>query len=275
MPLESPKRPPARPDGLPRISPGGDQPERGAVRMPRAEPPKRTVTLPGIPSLGVPPLPGELAPTLPVPRSPLRETIRRPTPPSAVAAARRTPVPARHESGPTESASQGQPDSLAAELSAARAKLAEYERRERVQVESKGPGPYQRPIERSQSPVPSSGPVSRAPSSGDWAKLRYKVATAVVGALVLVIGALAYWGAAAINAKTEALQAAREAKQKAESRDAQWRQWASVVIWIADCRNGQQLDVNEMILPAPDKMGSARKPEPWIVKCPKALPPPP
>jgi hypothetical protein len=254
--------------------------------MPRAEPPKRTVTLPGIPTVELP-KPPELAPTMPAPeKPPPRKTWRLPTPPSALALARRSDPPADAEPPPTsirvppdEPAPSGRAGDreaiLDGELAKTRSRVAELERDLRAATEAKQVTyPPKVVAQRSVSPVPRSTP-SMPPSSGDWAKLRFKVATAIVGALVLVIAALAYWGVAAINAKTEAIKAAQEAKAKADSRDAQWRQWASVVTWIQDCRNGQQLDVNEMLLPAPDKMGSARKPEPWIVKCPKLLPPPP
>lgn len=116
---------------------------------------------------------------------------------------------------------------------------------------------------------------SRPPSRGDWAKLRYKVATAVAAALVLVLGALGLWATTAINAKTEAIKAAQEAKRKADSRDAEWRQWGSVVMWIEDCRDARDVRAGEMLLPDAQKMGSGRKLEAWQNPCPTKLPPPP
>jgi hypothetical protein len=71
-PPDPPKRPLPRPDALPRISPGGDQPDREAVRhdgvdeVPQA--PTRKGTLIGMGATripGPPPLPREGAPTLP------------------------------------------------------------------------------------------------------------------------------------------------------------------------------------------------------------------
>lgn len=123
--------------------------------------------------------------------------------------------------------------------------------------------------------VEDTTPSSRAPTKGDWAKLRYRLAAAAVAALVLVIAALGYYAVTLINSRTEALKAAQEAKKKADDRDGEWRSWASVAIWIVDCRNDQQGRVNEQLLPSAEKMGSARKLEPWKDACPTKLPPPP
>lgn len=154
---------------------------------------------------------------------------------------------------------------------------AELERRARVQVETHSPASFPPKVEeRQQSPAPASvAPESRAPNRGDWAKLKYKIATAVVAALVLVIGALGIWAYTAIGAKTEAIKVGLEAKKKAETRDEQWKQWAAVVIWIVDCRDERDVRTGEMLLPDAQKMGSARKPEPWRNPCPTKLPPPP
>lgn len=131
-------------------------------------------------------------------------------------------------------------------------------------------------------PPPTVEDRRRAPSSvpakeprGPWERLGYKVATAAVAGLVLVIGAVALWAYTAVSARTQAIQAAQEAKEKAETHDEQVKRYLAVIIWMIDCRNDQQLEVNEQLLPAPDHMGSARKPEAWVVKCPKKLPPPP
>jgi hypothetical protein len=235
--------------------------------LPAARQPERKQTFTGLGATKPPPLPWN-------------KTVRAPSPPPLVAASRRTdppvsfgPPPMGIRVPPDEKPSVG-PPSVAPEIAARLAKLAEYERRERVQIESRGPGPYQPPL-RSQSPVPSSGAVSKPPDRGDWAKLKYKVATATVAALVLVIAALGYWAVTAINAKTEAIKAAQEQKKKSESREAEWRQWASVVIWIEDCRDGRDVRSGEMLLPDPQKMGTARKLEPWQNPCSPKLPPPP
>lgn len=272
---------PSRPDLTGIVTP--DQPERRAVRHPGVDgvdqPPPRRGTLTGMPAPAAmgsrppplpPRLPTELAPTIKAPARPtLKQTWRLPTPPSALARARRTDPPVGDESSASADAPESTPGA-SAELVAAHARIAQLERDARAAADTRIVS-YPPPVQRTQTPVPN----STAPKASDWEKLRFKVATAIVAALVIVIAALSYWAVAAIDAKTAAIKEAQEAKSKADSRDAQWRQWASVVTWIQDCRNGQQLDVNEMLLPAPDKMGSARKPEPWIVKCPKLLPPPP
>lgn len=129
------------------------------------------------------------------------------------------------------------------------------------------------------SPVEIVAPLSREPKSGDWKRLWFNIsarlATGIVAALLAIIAALGYWAASAINAKREANEARQAAEKKAESRDEQWKRWASVAIWIVDCRHEQQLRANEALLPSPERMGSARKPEAWRSECPKTLPPPP
>lgn len=147
----SPK-PPPRPGELPSII-TPDQPERAVVRHPGVDganqpPPARRGTLPGMPALRAPKVPLEGAETLPAPNPLQRQTIRRPTPPSAVAAMRRTPVPPGEEAqkeldapqaqpgasvGPSSAADQSSLALVRAELAAtkvelARAKTAELER---------------------------------------------------------------------------------------------------------------------------------------------------
>lgn len=261
------------------------------TELPRAEQVQRAQTLTGL----APVEPGrQLPPPLPPtkrPPLPWGKTVRAPSPAPLIAQSRRSDPPPRQDARPrplagaddsepdtaveSPQAARSEREALQTELLDTKRRLAEAERLAAVLRETASPASHWPPeakTGRHQTPVPSSGP---APKPGDWQKLGFKVATAVVAALVLVIAALGYWAVTAINAKTEAIKAAQEAKVRADNRDLQWKQWASVVTWIQDCRNGQQIDVNEMLLPAPDKMGSARKPEPWIVKCPKALPPPP
>lgn len=243
-------------------------------------------TLSGLPA--PPPLPLEHAVTRPAPpQLPFRKTMRVDSPPGLLAAARRSDPPAASNPPPTSvrvpadetvpSERQADREALLLQaLAAERTKSAKLERDARAAAEARVqsfPPPVQ--PQRSQSPVPSSERESKPPSRGDWAKLRFKIATAIVAALVVVIGALAYWGVAAINAKAEAIKAAQEAKQKADGREEQWRSWASVVIWIEDCRDGRDVRSGEMLLPDLNKQGSARKLEPWQNPCSPKLPPPP
>lgn len=123
--------------------------------------------------------------------------------------------------------------------------------------------------------VVEDAPSSRAPTRGDWAKLRYKLAAAAVAALVLIIAALGYWAVTAINAKAKAIEAAEEAKRKAETREGEWLRWAGVVTWILDCRDKRDVTSGEMLRPDPQKMGASRKLEAWTNPCPTQLPPPP
>lgn len=60
--------------------------------------------------------------------------------------------------------------------------------------------------------VDSEPPRSKPPSRGDWSKLGYKLATAAVGALVLVIGAGAFYVVTTLNAKSEAKLANKKAE---------------------------------------------------------------
>lgn len=306
--------PPRRPGSSSDLKPVLDeQPERGVVHhsgvdgvpqraparttltdLPRARLPEAKATLTGAPPPPPPRLPLDLSPTVKAPPLPFRKTMRVGSPAGLLAAARRSEPPAASDPPPTSarvpgdekraSASLPPPsmspeaatvDALRRRAEAAEARRDELERRERVRSEAQSPAGWPPRVERSQSPVPSSERESKPPSRGDWAKLRFKVATAIVAALVLVIGALAYWGVAAINAKAEAIKAAQEAKKDADSREEQWRSWASVVIWIEDCRDGRDVRSGEMLLPDLNKQGSARKLEPWQNPCSPKLPPPP
>lgn len=105
---KQPTRPGSKPELTSIVTP--DQPERGNVRHPGVDgapqaPPLRKGTLPG----GMAAIParasGEFLPTLPVPNPLQRQTIRRPTPPSAALLARRTPIPPSDDPpGPADAA---------------------------------------------------------------------------------------------------------------------------------------------------------------------------
>lgn len=147
-----------------------DQPEREAVRhsavdgAPQQLPAHRKGTLTGLGAvgLGMPPLPAEVAPTLPAPNPLQRSTVRRPTPPSSVALARRSDPPVGSASPPPADAATGQlgaslpppsgdpevavREALRRRAEAAEARAAELERQSRVREESLQPGPYQPPV---------------------------------------------------------------------------------------------------------------------------------
>lgn len=133
--MTPPKRPPPRPDSLPRAVAGDEQPDRAAVRHPGLEgadqpQPPRTGTLPGMPALKPPPLPLEVAPTRRAP-SPWSKTVMRPAPPSSRAVAVRSDPPPSLEPPAQAAAATRQPEALAEALrraEAAEAKLAELAR---------------------------------------------------------------------------------------------------------------------------------------------------
>lgn len=239
--------------------------------MPRAEPPKRTATLPGIPSLGVPPLPGELAPTKPAPARPsLKKTWRVPTPPSAVAAARRTPVPPSDDPPAPADVATGQPGP-SAELLETRAKLAEYERRERVQLESRGPGPYQPPL-RSQSPVPSSAPSKTDAALGMTIRhLLGKAAPFLLAAAGIGGGVTAVAKPSADPAKTDAILVKfDEFGRKLDRIDAKVNgvlDREPQLGEFVDCLYEQQREYFEQLLPSQDRLVTGELRRTWVDRC--------
>jgi hypothetical protein len=121
MPDPGDKPPGPKKPTLRRDTPALDQePEREAVRQPRAEPAKRTATLPGIPSVQVPRHSGEFAETLPAPNPLEKRTWRLPTPPSALAIARRTDPPEAQEARPGAPAAPDERQSVPRESVATR-----------------------------------------------------------------------------------------------------------------------------------------------------------
>ncbi len=221
----------------------------------------RKETFRGIGALKPPALPGELAPTLKAPARPtLKETWNVPAPPLAVALARRTPVPSSGETPSRTDAAMGRPEA-SAELTEALAKLAEYERRERVQVESRGPGPYQPPL-RSQSPVPSSTPAKVDQALGMTVRhLLAKAAPFLLAAAGIGGGVTAVAKPSADPAKTDAVLASQEAMR---ADVALIREQMAGVLKREAARDQYTLcleevldDVGEQVLPATDRLGSA------------------
>jgi hypothetical protein len=124
--------------------------------------------------------------------------------------------------------------------------------------------------------IESIPPRSRAPSRGDWSKLAYKLATAAVAALVLVIAALGYLAVAAINAKAEAYKAEQRAKEDAAKQKLdRERAWRASVITIAECRHRAQAVLNARQFPESQRPASGGWPI-WKDECGDLpLPPPP
>ncbi len=250
-PPPDPKNPGAGPRPRQPSRPGivtPDQPEREAVRhsgvdgSAQALPPHRKPTLNG---LGAVRPSGEYAPTLPVPRDPpLKKTWRLPTPPSAVAKARRTDPPPSAESttpGPASqappSAAEGQAAVLLEELTKERAKTAELERQARVRDEAELPAGSFPPPKVERSPAPPS-PVS-IPPDGSIASLRKaqtKLLLGIGAALAALATPLAIWvtnvageaKARSERASTQVAQAtnaADDAKTKAGSNAKEAAEW--------------------------------------------------
>jgi hypothetical protein len=197
-----------------------DAPKRTTLtNLPAARLPERSPTLSGLPA--PPPLPGELAPTMKAPTNPLeKKTWRLPTPPSALANARRTDPPAAPDTPPTsirvpadETRATGRPgaslpppskspeaatiEALRRRAEEAEAARAKAERELRVQLESKGPGPYQPPIVTAE---PKPGPVTPGddePTPGAWRSALFKM---VVGLGALLTAAATILGVRANTA---------------------------------------------------------------------------
>ena len=249
-PNQPPRRPGSRPE-IPRAIVGDEQPERAAVHHPGVDgvpqaPPDRKGTLTGLGAVKVPqppPLPLEHQRTVPAAAHQART--------------QRAPSPIAVQAVHVADAPYGQP-------AASKPPPVSNDRRD-AQIAA-----LIRQRDELLNPK-----ASDPPSRSAWAKLGYKVATAVVAALVLVIAALGLWGAAAIDAKREAIKAAQQAKADQQTREGKWRQWAGVAMWILDCRDRRDVATGEMLRPDPQKMGAARRLEAWRNDCPTELPPPP
>jgi hypothetical protein len=209
---------------------------------------------------------GEYAPTLPAPADPpLKKTWRLPTPPSAVALARRTDPPPPVDTLPAPGAAAGRPggslppvsgdpdetvrealrrraEAAEAKIAAAEARAQEAERRHRVQLESQGPGPYQSPVIVAQE-RPSKAPESGA-GEGSTKALRSALTKLLLGlaALLALLGVplTAYIQAlttkierstaqaAQANARADAVEAKAETKIKdAATSEREFRQLRS------------------------------------------------
>lgn len=248
---EPPKRPrqPSRPDGE-RISVVDQAPEPEVLAQRRFDRPQpRKATMPGLAPVrlpGAPQLPTELA-----------KTERAPSTTAATVRA----TPATGIRIPADETPPSVPPGPSAELLEARAELAEYKRRERVQVESRGPGPYQPPL-RSQSPVPSS-----APSKAD-AALGMTVRHLLAKALPFLLAAAGIGGGVTAIAKPSADPAKTDAtlaNVEAMRADlAVIREQLTGVIkreaardQYTQCLESALDEVGEQLLPAQDRLANA------------------
>jgi hypothetical protein len=287
--MAPPPNPPRRPGSSPElqgiITP--DQPERGAVRnhpgvdgAPIAPPVPRKLTSPG--GFVIPRLPGELSPTLPA-ENPLRKkTWRVPTPPSAVAQARRSDPPTTSDQPATTDAPQSRSEAreaiLEAELAEVRHRLAQSERDRRAEAEARQdtfPPKVETRHQRSPSPVPSSTPDA-------------KLERAVGGTVVLlakrfgwpaIAVALGIAGVAKPAADPGAVQASKENTEALRAEmSVMHEQLTSALKWMAaqsaytQCIEESLDDMGEQVLPAQDKLANPTPLRAYIKRCRRLRP---
>lgn len=163
---------------------------------------------------GPPPLPPELRPTAPA------AALTAPTVRATPAAGIRIPeneTPSGGQQGPS------------AELAKDMAELAEFRRRERIQIESRQPGPYQQPM-RSPSPVPSSDSIR---ADGTVQSLR-KAQTRLYLALAAFVALAAY-------PTVSWLQSAAEVKAQSQRADVK----ANAATTVADSAKATATDADK------------------------------
>lgn len=108
---------------------------------------------------------------------------------------------------------------------------------------------------------------SAPPDRGAWQKLGFKLATAIVGALVLVIGALGFLGVTWANAKADAIKTAEKAKAEVErDRRRSEREWRSAVSSVLKCRHEQQAKLNARQFPESQRAAATGWPI-WKDEC--------
>lgn len=129
---------------------------------------------------------------------------------------------------PSDETPSSEPPGASAQAERDRAELAEFRRRERVQVESRQPGPYQPPL-RSQSPVPSSDSIR---ADGTVQNLR-KAQTRLYLALAAFVALAAY-------PTVSWLQSAAEVKAQSQRADVK----ANVATTVADSAKATATDAD-------------------------------
>lgn len=284
---DQPKRPPSRAELTGIRTP--DQPEREAVHHPGVDgvdqaPPRKSSTLTGLPA--APGLPVELAPTRPAPRNPLRhQTWRIPTPPSAMAQARRSEPPPTDGASQAADAATGQPDATARELAEARHRIAQYERDERARAEASLQTYPPAISEKSPDPrgILPDGRHTSAAGKTDSAAPDSKLDRALGQTIRLLfarygwplLAAAGIGGAvlkpAADPAKTEATlakteQIMRELTLTRQQLNGLLDREAARDVYL-QCLAEQQAEYFAQLSPAPDKMGAAAPLKPFIDRC--------
>ncbi len=270
----SPKRAPSLPEVI-----LDEQPEPSVLVQRRFDRPQpRKATMPGLSPVRLPGAPDEqLGQTQRAP-STTAKTI--PTP----AAGTKAPDAATGLAGaslppPSQSPEAASLEAVRRRAEAAEARAQEAERQLRVQLESKGPGPYQQPVERKPSPAP----VSVAPTTDQAIGKGLRL---ILGKLWPVFLAMAGIGGGATavlkpTAQPEKVDATAIRVTNAERAiDAEVKRtqaiedYARELARVNRCLRKQQSTVNGSILPAPDHFGAARKQQPWDDVCPDDPKPP-
>ena len=278
-----------------------DQPEREAVHHPGVEdapqaPPNRRGTLPG----GMAAIParasGEFAPTLPAPNPLQRQTVRRPIPPSAVAASRRSDPPTTTEPSPAESPVQSQrhPSPLPAPSQrpedarvAAQAREIERLRGERDKAREEAEKAHARALEVASRPPPES---TEGVSNETIGRIVREVTNAIGKKLGLpaVFMACLGGGGYAVHVANEKPVAppvtAAELDKRLEKFEAKvvtridnLTTTQNGAIDVIRCVRKKTNQIGGSLLPAPDRMGAALKQSPYEDDCPdspKKLPEP-
>lgn len=231
--------------------------------------PRRTKTLDGMPA--APRLPGELAPTLPA-QNPLRkQTWRIPTPPSAVALARRSEPPdAEPLPPPSQDPDEASREALRRRAEAAEAKAAELERRERVREETASPNTFPPKVESAPVIVTPSAP----PDAAIGKSLRYlagRLWPLFVAAAGIGGGVTAVAKPTADPAKADATLAhLEELARKVDRVDFKVNGLLDrepQLTEFVECLYEQQADYFEQLLPSQQRLVTGSLQRTWVDRC--------
>jgi hypothetical protein len=277
MPELPPKRPPPKPDRPPALD---LQPERKVVHHDGvdgvAQPVPRKLTAPGGFAAVPPPLPSKGTPTVPAENPLQRLTVRRPTPPSAVAHARRSDPPPSKDAAPTDDAAAGQLGALLAENARLRSDKAKLERDARAAAEatvesyppkvsacSPSPAPATRTEVASAPPDAAIGRTARWVGGKIWPFL---VAAAGLGG-----GAVGIAKPTTDPAKTDAILTRLESiERKQDHQDAKLNGLLDREEPFADfveCVYEQQADYFAQLLPSQEHLTATQPLRVWVDRC--------
>jgi hypothetical protein len=246
-------RQPSRPDAD-RPSIEVDRTVGGATEQRRFDLPKRSATLTGLQA----PMP-----LRPEPNPLEKKTWRLPAPPSALAHARRTPIPPSDGPPAGETAAAGQLAAVLAERDRLQDELAKAQRDARAGAEAQlQTYPPKVTPQRSPSPIPSSTPAKVDQALGMTVRhLLARAAPFLLAAAGIGGGVTAVAKPSADPAKTDAVLASQEAMR---ADVALIREQMAGVLKREAARDQYTLcleevldDMGEQVLPAQDRLGSA------------------